>query len=336
MKEGTKKTRKGLIITLSVLGVLAIAVILWFTVFANMMKYNDAKSKLEAGNFETAITSFEKLQDYGDAPGMVLEGKYLYAQHLVSEDKIPSFEKAVALYSEIPGYKDAGELEKECKYLFAKKLLNNHDSERAVELCESLGDYKDCPELLIEYKYQAGLQNFTEGNFAQAKDWFTQVSDYQDSASYLSEIEEWLPFQGTWKLKENPVPTFLVLHGRTVSKIIEDELFEYSYTVDGSTIQLHSDTFALSDDGKTLTEINPSDPDFVDVYIRLSDNLNPNTHLPPKVGMTKEEVENSSWGKPEEIIENFNDGIFEVWEYSNNRSVWFDPEGIVLSIDVDE
>ena len=64
MREGRKKLRKGLIITLSVLGVLAIAVILWFTVFANMMKYNDAKSKLETGEFDTAITLFSELGNY--------------------------------------------------------------------------------------------------------------------------------------------------------------------------------------------------------------------------------------------------------------------------------
>ena len=47
--------------------------------------------------------------------------------------------------------------------------------------------------------------------------------------------------------------------------------------------------------------------------------------------MTKGEILCCSWGEPEKKIPNFNDGPFEVWVYSEGRSIAFD-QGIAFYI----
>ena len=52
----------------------------------------------------------------------------------------------------------------------------------------------------------------------------------------------------------------------------------------------------------------------------------------PRIGMTTEEVENSEWGKPNDInttITNY--GTSEQWVYGNGRYIYFD-DGVVTAI----
>lgn len=52
----------------------------------------------------------------------------------------------------------------------------------------------------------------------------------------------------------------------------------------------------------------------------------------PAIGMTAEEVRNSSWGKPSDINKTTTAyGVHEQWVYSGNRYIYFD-DGIVTSI----
>ena len=52
----------------------------------------------------------------------------------------------------------------------------------------------------------------------------------------------------------------------------------------------------------------------------------------PSIGMTAEEVRNSTWGEPEDINRTTTDyGVYEQWVYSNYRYIYFD-NGIVTAI----
>ena len=52
----------------------------------------------------------------------------------------------------------------------------------------------------------------------------------------------------------------------------------------------------------------------------------------PSIGMTAEEVRNSTWGKPEDINRTTTAyGVHEQWVYSNYRYIYFD-NGIVTAI----
>ena len=54
--------------------------------------------------------------------------------------------------------------------------------------------------------------------------------------------------------------------------------------------------------------------------------------LEPSIGMTKTEVENSTWGRPNKINKTTTTyGISEQWCYSNYRYIYF-KDGIVTSI----
>ena len=334
MREGTKKSRKGLIITLSVLGVLAIAAVLWFTVFWNVVKYNGAKANLEAGNFEAAITSFEKLQNYSDAPDMVLESKYQYAKSL-TESK--SFEEALALYDEIPDYRDVPECRKECIYQQALWLFEEEEEySQGYDLCKELGDYKDCPELLLEYAYEAGEENYKDGNFNAAKEQFLLVKDQDGAAEYLENLDILIPYQGTWKEpKRNAGGTKdkIVFDGWNVTVILGPYNGRGKVPFCSTTkyiIQELGFTYVLRDGN--LVKISVTDRDLERVYERYSDSTDHLELLPePEKGMTKGEILCCSWGEPEKKIPNFSDGPFEVWVYSEGRSIAFD-QGIAFYI----
>ncbi|PEL13797.1 hypothetical protein [Bacillus sp. AFS017336] len=57
-----------------------------------------------------------------------------------------------------------------------------------------------------------------------------------------------------------------------------------------------------------------------------------NENIQPKIGMSKEEVINTSWGKPESINKTTNAyGTNEQWVYSDNRYLYFE-NGILTDI----
>ena len=337
MREGTKKSRKGLIIALSVLGVLTVAVILWFTVFANMLKYNDAKTNLETGEFEIAVTMFTELGDYNDAPNMAKESKYQYAKSL-TESK--SFEEALALYDEIPDYRDVPECRKECIYQQALWLFEEEEEyPQGYDLCKELGDYKDCPELLLEYAYEAGEKNYKEGNFNAAKEQFLLVKDQEDAAEYLENLDILIPYQGTWKEPKRNA------HGN------KDEIVFSGWNVttisgpgeSGFYPSALTETYILPDLGYhyvlrdgDLVRIDLIDRHIERLFVRYSDSTDYRDLLPkPVINMSDYQVKNSSsWGKPEQITEGYNeDGPIEIWIYPDGSQITFNRYGYVIAVD---
>lgn len=78
------------------------------------MTYKTAESLMMDGNYEEAIEKFSELENYKDAPGRILEAKYMLAGNLVEEKE---YDAARKIYKELGDYQDAAEKEKSAKEL---------------------------------------------------------------------------------------------------------------------------------------------------------------------------------------------------------------------------
>jgi tetratricopeptide (TPR) repeat protein len=93
----------------------------------------------ENGNFENALTMFDKIQDYRD-----------------SADKITA-----------------------CEYEIAKDYMENGEYLEASEYFDELGDYEDSKELYKECLYQQGKMCSVNGEYADAISYYKMIPGYQ-------------------------------------------------------------------------------------------------------------------------------------------------------------
>lgn len=105
--------KKFVVIFLSILAALVLIVLLLVFLIIPSVKYSNAKSLLENGNYESAYSAFEKLDGYSDSEDMMLE----------------------------------------CRYLQAIKYRNAGDYEVANKIFESLGNYRDSKMLIHNHNY---------------------------------------------------------------------------------------------------------------------------------------------------------------------------------------
>ena len=98
--------------------------------------YNEAKTLLENGEYDSAIKEFEKLGDYEDSEEMVLESYYQYGVYLFEEKR---FQESVQAFEKCPDYKDSNEQRDRTMLVYVKLHKNNMDnlSRRYLDdLCE--------------------------------------------------------------------------------------------------------------------------------------------------------------------------------------------------------
>lgn len=223
---------------------------------------------------------------------------------------------------------------------------------------ETINDYNS-----TEYKYQSAISEYEEGNFEEAKKIFQELGDYEDSNEYLNNTNLMISLQGTWE--ENYLQCYAQIEGW---KITEYES-KYGYIVNtgdyalgnGKTnldkvefYDLHNVYLELKnnqleayyyEDGEKKKYENEKfiyDKSNNRLYIKIANkdieykltkkNYRIAKRKDPTIGMSKSEVENSTWGEPEDINRTITAyGTREQWCYSNYRYIYFE-DGIVTSI----
>lgn len=118
-KRGVNK--KFVVIFLSTLAALILIVLLLVFLIIPSVKYSNAKSLLENGNYESAYFEFEKLDGYSDSEDMMLECRYLQA---IKYRNAGDYEVANKIFESLGNYRDS------------KILIHNHDY-RVVSRTES-------------------------------------------------------------------------------------------------------------------------------------------------------------------------------------------------------
>lgn len=268
------------------------------------------------------------------------------------------YDKAISCYQKIKFvYDKAKNNEQECYYQRAIELRNKNDFENAINYFNKINNYKDTQEQLKEVKYQYGIYNYQIGKIEKAKKYLDEFKDRAEAQEYLNKIELLLNLQGVWKSE------------KTSSAIkIKDDILEsyscfgsgksplYKYTIGNSSsryfkvdnrsgkIKLEGNKVKVYKDNEEITsmnlEWNNETNNIIDynnilevTYIKTRDDIKEVEAIKePSIGMTKNEVLNSTWGEPEDINKTTTKyGTSEQWCYNGNKYIYFE-DGIVTSI----
>ncbi len=258
------------------------------------------------------------------------------------------YEKAVIYYEKIDFInKKVKEKEEECNYQRALELKENKEFEKSVRYFSNLLNYKDSCEQLKETQYQYAIDEYQNGNFAKAKELLENLKDYKTSKEYLNNIEILINLQGVWKYKEGLSNWVYTIDGWNICTytkmlineyIIGDEVYA-KFDIGKKTIKIENQRLKIVfESGKTL-DLNYNKEkntitDNIGTYIK-QDFLSVEKIKKikePAINMTKDEVLNSTWGKPKEINKTTTRyGTSEQWCYSDYRYIYFE-NGIVTSI----
>jgi hypothetical protein len=277
------------------------------------------------------------------------------------------YEEALNLYEKISFYRDVKEKMREVYYKEAVELRNSKDFDKAIAYFTKSNNYEDSETQIKETNYQKALSKYNNGEFKEAYEILKEDNSYKDSSSYINNIDEISLYEGVWiehwdemlKLPEwqqykNRINkedcNILVIEGWNIK---EYQIADWGdYIINGKRYNLiEGKTYALEDNflqqyfmnekygtyflEDNLLKFKNTLGEISYIYSKNSDDFNSievQKLEEPKIGMTKEEVLNSTWGKPQDINTTTSRyGTNEQWCYSQYRYIYFE-NGIVTSI----
>lgn len=155
------------------------------------IRYEDACSKLENGNYDEAYTIFVDLgEDYRDCKEKARQSIYEKACRLIESEE---FDKAAAEFDRIPDYSDSAEKANYCRneytYRNAMALVNAESYLEAAEIFDGLGEYSDSADQANEARYQMAQKLAKEGDNLGASAIYEQILSYKDSASRKQKLD---------------------------------------------------------------------------------------------------------------------------------------------------
>ena len=151
-----KRNKKLAIIAFAVLCVVVAVVILVNTVFAPMLRYNEAVALMDAGKYTEAIAAFEAMNGYQDSVIKIEECK-------------------------------AGILDDQ--YNDAIALLETGSYTEAIAAFEAMGSYRESQSKILECKYGCAVTLMEKGSPVAALHMFNQCADYLDAREKVSKLE---------------------------------------------------------------------------------------------------------------------------------------------------
>ena len=187
--------------------------------------------------------------------------------------------------------------------------------------------------------------------FEKSNAYLKDVTDYKDSKKYIEKNNKEITFRN-WKNKYTG--TFLnttysndkvVLSSGTIltryldyssAKILISEdyscnfLDDFSLKCQSKLWHDRSTAMVKLQDDKLIINYNSFDEYKTEEYSKKSNTLNrPDDYKEPEIGMSKNEVLNSTWGSPKKKnIDKFSWGTYEQWVYSNNRYIYIENDKV--------
>ena len=224
--------------------------------------------------------------------------------------------------------------------------------------------YDDIPQdttnMSDEEIYDLAFEEYMNGNYFLASEYFSRVSSYSNSESYLKKCNLILDYQGVYDM-----------YGANYIVIDNGTLYEYdtdhwgTYSVDKTQIEIavldldgefyFVDKFDQFDYENILELYKPAKSEdgtlcIEQIYVgqnfsALYEKNNEPTHdyleelyqteiskLSPSIGMTADEVRESTWGEPIKINKTTTEyGVDEQWVYDDYKYIYLE-DGIVTAI----
>lgn len=250
------------------------------------------------------------------------------------------------------------------KYDNAKYLKEVSKYDEAITVFSQILEYEDSSELLKDTKYSQAVDLYNQKKYDEAVLIFNEIKEYKDSSLYIEKIpmeqqiyELTKDYVGIYNSNEAIYDHRYIFDGVTIrefsifnnkilsekelkiSKIENNKIICYEFSEGWNLETTH--TFIFDNKNISLNKkiiYNPktmesvSDDDYVLKKISTKTNINFTIPKQPNIGMTKEEVEYSTWGKPNKINKStYSWGTTEQWVYSGYRYIFFE-NGKVTSI----
>lgn len=282
--------------------------------------------------------------------------------------KSESYERAISHYQKVDFvFNEAKSKENECYYQRAIELREEKDFDNSILYFEKANNYNDSQSQIQETKYQQAIFKYNNGEFKEARKILEENNSYKDSLNYINNIDKISLYEGIWiedwdemlKLPDwqqykNTIDkedcNILIIEGWNIKEYQIADWGDYNINekrynlIEGKTYTLEDNflqqyfmnekycTYFLENN---LLKLKNNLNEISYIYTKYSDDFNDievNRIKEPKIGMTKDEVINSTWGKPEDINKTTTRyGTSEQWCYSGYKYIYFE-DGKVTSI----
>lgn len=327
-------------------------------------KYQKANELLKNKEYQKSIEIFTQVANYKlitgvasykDSEEMIKECKYQIA---IGYDEKENYADALKVFEEIFDYKDSAEKINQIHYKLGKRSFDTRLYEDAIKHLSACNNIEDSASVLKEAYYKFGMSLYEEGNFDEAAT-NLRKSENPDAQKYIEESEFLQKFQGVWYKNiglsgdSDSGVFYITFDGWKCTEkrtyyFISDWNYEYTYDYkikDNKIIVLREDRTYFITPYENYTFYFDSDNDLiwvstdfwiadgaVEKELRKTENDSGSAEKKhPSVGMTAEEVRNSTWGSPDDINKTVTAyGTTEQWVYGN-KYIYF-RDGIVTSI----
>lgn len=195
-------------------------------------------------------------------------------------------------------------------YEIAQEYISNKNYYRALNELKNIPDYKDSPNLIKEMNYLVGKEKYNEGNISGALIFFNKVQNYKESQEYIKKCNVIIELIGTYCIDNK----YIMINYDGIIYITMDngyiEQLAYTINFDKNTINIDEKESKINYDTDFSSLIYENK-----TYIKESNYIDESKikYYAPRLGMTQDEVLNTSWGNPQGID---NGGT---WADKNNK-----------------
>lgn len=224
------------------------------------------------------------------------------------------------------------EINKEEKsYELAKEYISKNEYINALNELKNIQEYKDSSDLIDEVYYMLGQESYNKGDITNAIAYFNKAENYKDSQDYISKCNTIKKLIGSYRSNNE----YIFINYEGIIYITMDNGFteQYTYKIDfnTNTINVNEKKYQIifKEDASSLYYNNKN-------YNKESNFIDESKikFYAPKLGMTQEEVLNTSWGEPKSIDnggtwadkdnKKRTDGKWdEAWYYKRNDNIIF-------------
>lgn len=247
--------------------------------------------------------------------------------------------------------------ENEKKYKTALTLMEHYQDIKALEKFKEIKDYKNSKTMinkLYEKIYTSGQNNYKYERLHKSKKYFQKILEYKDSKKKVDEIlreEEKVYKNGILLIENNKLDDALGELTKVYSYKDSIVLSDYLYAKREYEDFLRKDTTTTATLISKCIDKIPDDyqGDLSELILKSKKNIKKEinekkeekeikiyiTRDKPRIGMTKMEVEQSTWGYPYDINKTTTEyGVNEQWVYKvyNNYKYVYLDDGIVTAI----
>lgn len=321
--------------------VIIILILILSPLITKVLSYKNAISSFENKEYEIAIEQFKKLGDYADSNDYLFKSNCGLIQKYIESNEF--YDAESLLDSLDKNQKEITEL----YHNLSKRCLETGNYEIAKRNLELIKDNIDVTAELQETDYLKAVSLYNAGYYDDAMELFRNFDlNYKDVSKYIKSYEKDC-FLGDWVFVDefyiykraytfNAIGAEITKEG--ISFLHNDgwKDFPQKYRIEGKKLIPESydsgiahHTIEYVSDGKLVYKTkSTSGKDMVFEMKRGKFQKRP----APSLGMTTEELRNSSWGDPEDINSTTTIyGVSEQWCYSGYRYVYLE-NGIVTAI----